>query len=81
MMCIILLLPVAIFTDRSTDRPGALDMYNTARSFTHWSSTCVIRKLTFLNLGFIGQMSCTPLPVTLTTSHHRILVCPRTLKS
>jgi len=35
MMSIILLLPVAIFTDRSTDRPCALDMCNTARSFRH----------------------------------------------
>jgi len=64
-MSIILLLPVAISTDRCTDRPCALDMCNTAMSFTHWSNTCVIRRLAFLNLGFIGQMSCTPLPATL----------------
>jgi len=55
MMSIILLLPVAISTDRSTDRPCALDMCN----------ICVIKRLAFLNLGFIGQMSCTPLPATL----------------
>ena len=65
MMSIILLLPVAISTDRSTDRPCALDMCNTARSFTHESNTCVIRRLAFLNLGFIERMSCTPLPATL----------------
>jgi len=65
MMSIILLLPVAISTDRSTNRPCALDTYNTARSFTHRSNTCVIRRLMFLNLGFIEQMSCAPLPVTL----------------
>jgi len=41
MMSIILLLPVAISTDRSTDRPCALDMCNTARSFTHQSNTYV----------------------------------------
>ena len=35
MMSIILLLPVAISTDRSTDWPCALDMFNTTRSFTH----------------------------------------------
>jgi len=57
MMSIILLLPVAISTDRSTDRPCALDMCNTARSFTHQSNTCVIRRLAFLNLGFIEKMS------------------------
>jgi len=65
MMSIILLLPVAISTDRSTDRPCALDMCNTARSFTHQSNTCVIRRLAFLNLGIIEQISCTPLPATL----------------
>jgi len=59
------MLPVAISTDRSTDRPCALDMWHTSRSFTHQSVTCVIRRLAFLNLGFIEQMSCTPLPVTL----------------
>ena len=64
-MRIILLLPVAISTDRSTDRLCALDMFDTARSFTHWSDTCVIRRLEFRNLGFIVQMSCTPLPATL----------------
>jgi len=64
-MSIILLLPVAISTDRSTDRPCPLDMCNTARSFTHESTTCVIRSLAYINLGFIEQMSCTPLPATL----------------
>jgi len=81
MMSIILLLPVAISTDRSTDWPCALDMCNTARSFTHRSNTCVIRRLAFLNLGFIEQMSCTPSLPPSTTSHRRILVCPRTSKS
>jgi len=65
MMSIIILLPVAISTDRSTDRPCALDMCNAARSCTHQSNTCVIRRLVFLNLGFIEQMSCAPLPATL----------------
>jgi len=65
MMSIILHLPVSISTDRSTYRPCALDMYNTARSFTHQSNTCVIGRLTFLNLGFIEEMSCTPLPAPL----------------
>jgi len=65
MMSIILLLPVAISTDISTDRPCALDTCNTARSFTHQSNTCAIRRLAFLNLDFIEQMSCTPLPATL----------------
>ena len=37
----------------------ALDMFNTTRSFTHMSNTCVIRRLVFLNLGFIDLLSCT----------------------
>ena len=64
-MSIILLLPVAISTDRSTDRPCALDMCNSSRSFTHRSNTCTIRRLAFLNIGFIEQVSRTPLPATL----------------
>jgi len=75
MMYIILLLPVAISTDRSTDRPCALDMCNTVRSFTHRSNTCVIRRLAFLILGFIQQMSSCSL-VASTTWYRRILVCP-----
>ena len=47
----------------STDRSCALDMRNTARSFTHESTTYVIRRLAFLNLGFIDPLSCTPLGV------------------
>jgi len=72
---------VAISTDRSTDRPCALDMCRTARSFTHWSNACVIRRLAFLNLGFIVKclVPCSLPPST--TSHRRNLVCPRTLKS
>ena len=62
MMSIILLLPVEISTDRSTDQPCALDMCNTVRSFTNWSNTCVIRRLAFLNLDFIGQISPRSLP-------------------
>jgi len=65
MTSIILLLPVAISTDRSTNRPCALDMCNTARSFTHQSNTCVIRRLSFLHLCFIELISCTLLPATL----------------
>jgi len=52
---------VAIIIERSIDRPCARDMCNTARSFTHESNTCVIRRLAFLNLGFIDLLSCTPL--------------------
>ena len=65
MMSIILLPPFAISTDRSTDRPCALDLWNTSRTLTHRSNTCVIMRLAFLILGFIEQMSCTPLPATL----------------
>jgi len=64
MMSNILLLPIAISTDRSTHWICALDTCNTARSFTHQSNTCLIRRLAFLNLGFIEQMSCTPLSTT-----------------
>jgi len=56
---------VEISTDRSTDRPCALDMCNTARSFTHQSNTCESRRWAFLNFGWIEQISCTPLPATL----------------
>jgi len=42
---------------QSTDRPCALDMCNTARSFTHESNTCVIRRWAFLILGFIDLLS------------------------
>ena len=65
MMSIVLLRPVVIATERSTDRPCELDMFDTTRSFTHMSNTCVIRRLAFLNLGFIGLLSCTALPATL----------------
>jgi hypothetical protein len=50
---------------RSTDRPCALDICNTARSFTHESNTCVIRRWAFLILGCIDLLSCTPPPDTL----------------
>jgi len=50
---------------RSTDRPSALDICNTVRSFTHESNTCVIRRRTFLILGCVDLLSCTPPPVTL----------------
>ena len=43
---------------RSADRPCALDMCNTARSFTHESNTCVIRRWMFLILGCIDLLSC-----------------------
>ena len=42
------------------------------------STTCVIRRLAFLNLGFIDLLSCTRSLPPSTTSHQRILVCPRT---
>ena len=49
----------------STDRPCALGVYNTTRSFTHESNTCVIRRWAFLILVFIDLLSCTPPPDTL----------------
>jgi len=49
----------------STDRPCALDICNTARSFTHESNTCVIRRWAFLILGCIDLLSCTPPSATL----------------
>ena len=48
-----------------TDRPCALDMCNTARSFTHESNTCVMRRLAFLILDFIHPLSCIQPPTTL----------------
>jgi len=50
---------------RSTDRPCVLDIYNTTRIFTHESNTCVIRRQSFLILGYIDLLSCTPPPDTL----------------
>ena len=50
---------------RSTDRPCALDICNTARSFTHESNTYAIRRWAFLILGCIDLLSCTPPPATL----------------
>ena len=44
----------------SADRPCALDICNTARNFTHESSTCVIRGRAFLILGCIDLLSCIP---------------------
>ena len=81
MMSIIPLLPVAMSTDRSTDWPCALDMFNTTRSFTHISNTCVIKRLAFLNSGFIHLLSCTRSLPPSTTSHQSIVVCTRTSKS
>jgi len=61
MMLVIFLQSVAISTERSTDRPCSLDMCNTTRSFTYESNTYVIRRLAFLNFGFIDRerLSCT----------------------
>jgi len=50
---------------RSTDRPCALDTCNTARSSTHESNTCVIRRRSFPILGCVDLLSCTPPPATL----------------
>jgi len=69
------------FSDDSTDRPCARDMCNTARSFKHESRTCVIWRFAFLNLCFIVLLSCTRSLPPSTTTHQRILVCPRTSKS
>jgi len=66
MMSVILLQPVAISTERFSDRPCARDMCNNARSITRKSNTCVIRRLAFLNLGFVDLLSgLYPLPATL----------------
>jgi len=81
MMSDIPLQPVAIFTERSTDQPCTREMCNTARIFTLKSNTCVIRRLAFLNLGFIDLLSCTSSLPPAATSHQRILVCPWTSKS
>jgi len=81
MMSIVLLRPFVIATERSTDRPCALDMFDTTRSFTHMFNACVIRGLAFLTLGFIDLLSCTRSLPPSTTSHQRILVCPRISKS
>ena len=43
-----------------TDRPCALDMCNTARSFAHESNTGVIRRWAFLILGIIDLLSYLP---------------------
>jgi len=50
---------------RSADRPCALDMCNTVRSFAHESNLFVIRRWAFLILGFIDPLSCIPPPTTL----------------
>ena len=50
---------------RSTDRPCTLYICNKARSFTHESNTCVIRRRVFLILGYIDLLSCTLPPATL----------------
>jgi len=65
MMSIVFLRHVVIATERTTDRPCALDMFDTTRIFTHMSNTCVIRRLAFLNLGFIDLLPCTALSATL----------------
>ena len=43
---------------RSTDRPSALDICNTVRSFTHESNTCVIRRRAFLILLSAPPTAC-----------------------
>ena len=50
---------------RSTNRPCTLDICNTARSFTHESNACVIRRWASLILGCIDLLSCNPPPATL----------------
>jgi len=58
------------------------DICNTARSFIQKSNhTCVIRRLAFLNFGFIDLLFCTSSMPPSTTLHQRILVCPRTSQS
>ena len=81
MMSIVLLRHAVIATERSTHRPCAREMCNTASSFTHESNTCVIRRLAFLNLDFVDLLSCTRSLPSSSTSRRRILVCPRTSKS
>jgi len=81
MMSIVLLRPFVIATERSTDRPCTLDMFDTTRSFTHMFNTCVIGRLAFLNTGFIDLLSGTRSLTPSTTWHQRVLICPRTSKS
>jgi len=58
------------------------DICNTARSFIQKSNhTCVIRRLEFLNFGFIDLLFCTCSMPPSTTLHQRILVCPPTSQS
>jgi len=59
MMSVILLQPVAISTERSTDRPCALDMFNTVMTFSHESNTChgAMRLLVFPTLAFIDPVT------------------------
>ena len=45
-----------------------------SRSFTHESNTCKIRRLVFLNLGFIELLSCTLFTDSL-LSHHLLVGC------
>ena len=64
---------------RSPQRGPLIDpvhviLCNTARIFTHESNTCTIRRLAFLNLGFIDIMSCTRSLSPSTTSHRRIVL-------
>jgi len=56
---------------RSTDRLCTLDMCNTARTFTHESNTCVIKRWAFLILGCSDLLSCTPPPTTLLSTIFR----------
>jgi len=69
MMSFILLQPVAISTERSTDRPCTRDVCNTARNLTHESNTCVIRRLAFINLVYIDLLSRTRSLPPFATSH------------
>jgi len=57
MVSVILLQPIVISTERSTDRPCALHMFNTVRSFSHESNTCVMRRLVFPTLAFIDPVT------------------------
>jgi len=59
-----IIIPVAISTDRSTDRLCALDMCNTARIFSQNYSTCV-KKVGVPKSWFYWATVCTPLPATL----------------
>jgi len=67
---------------RSTDRPCTLDICNTARSFTHESNICVIRRWAFLILDCIDHgLSSACMPAKPRAAHWKgeVLAQPQNL--